>query len=170
MELYFHGVGPLHRGFFAAEEATEHLGEALGACLVDTAQVWVTYDTENRIGHIYLKVPPETAGACLPQLNGEVVEVASLAPVGRALAAYRDRVASNFDFRVANFQVGASFTRGAKSCTLWAAGQFPPDGSTFSPCIQLHDREVCGGDRKDGVTTIPLSGADLAYVRECFRR
>ena len=79
-------------------------------------------------------------------------------------------MAGGFDLRVASFQVGATFARGPNLCTVWAAGQNPPDGTTFSPCIELGGREVCAGARREGATRVALSGADLAYARECFRR
>lgn len=170
IELMFHGVGPLHQGFFADRKAVASLGGDLGHCLADTAQLRVAYDTEERTGRIWLKVPPDALEPCLPRVGSGGVDLAPLQPVGEALAAYRDRVASSFDFRVSSFRIGTSFTRGPHRCTLWAAGQHPPDGTTWSPCIQTPRGEMCG-DGTDGSTTrIALGGDELTYVRACFRR
>lgn len=169
VELRFFGVGGLHQGFFRDERALGGLAEALGTCLTETAQVVVTYDAEERVGRLYLKVPPEAAAACLPRVEGSTVDLAPLVPIGVALADYRDRVAASFDFRIASFKVGASFTRGASVCTLWAAGSHPPDGRQWGRCIQTGQGRACGAG-EDGVTTIALSEADARYVRGCFRR
>lgn len=132
--------------------------------------MWVTYDTENRVGRIFLKVPPGALHACLPRVDGSGVDLAPLVPLGRALAAYRDRVSGHFDVRVASFRVGASFVRGSYLCNAWLGGQHPPDGSTFSPCLTTAAHDLCGGDPHVGVVRVPLGGDDLAYAKECFRR
>ncbi|MBW2255197.1 MAG: hypothetical protein JRI25_11435 [Deltaproteobacteria bacterium] len=170
VELYFYGVSALHQSFFSNADAVGDLGAALGACLSETAQVAVSWNEEERIGRIFLRVPPEALSACLPQDGAGGVDLSPLEPVGVALAAYRDRVAGAFDFRVASFRIGVSFTRGARTCTVWAAGQHPPDGRAWSSCMDFHDRTACAGAADEGVTRIALQGADLKYARDCFRR
>ena len=171
VELQFFGVGPLHKGFFTDPEAVTALSRALGPCVEGTAQVRVRWDAEERIGRLRLKVPPDGL-TCLPVTTDEGWDLSPLEPVGRALAAYRDRVAGAFDYRLASFRLGVSFTRGSHQCVLKAAGQHPPDGTRWSPCVDFAGVERCGeGSREDGVTT--LSFADERSRRDlaaCFSR
>jgi hypothetical protein len=156
--------------FFSNADAVGSLGAALGPCLTDTAQVAVSWNEEERIGRIFLRAPPEALTECLPTAGAEGVDLSPLEPVGVALAAYRDAVAGAFDFRVASFRIGVSFARGPRSCTVWAAGQHPPDGRAWSSCMEFHDRTACAGAADEGVTRIALEGADLKYAKDCFRR
>jgi len=170
VELYFYGVSKLHQSFFANRDAMTDLGTALGACLTEPAQVVVSWNEEERIGRIFLKAPPEALSGCLPRVDTGAVDLSPLEPVGVGLAAYRDRIAGAFDFRVASFRIGVSFTRGPRTCTVWAAGQHPPDGRQWSACMDFHDRTVCSGAADEGVTRLPLASSDLKYARDCFRR
>lgn len=169
VELYFHGMTPLHRGFFSDQDAVGQLGVDLGECLVDNAQIWVVWSETERIGHIYLKAVPGVLGACLPQMADDTLFVDALAPVGVALATYRDQIAAKYDFRVSSFRIGISATRGVNQCALWAAGSHPPDGRSWSPCVSLPDHDACSGPPREGRTRIKVPSADLAYVRACFR-
>jgi hypothetical protein len=55
----------------------------------------------------------------------------SLTCAGRALAGYRDELAL-FEPRLATFRLQLA----VGDCILTLAGQVPPDGSTFSACVQ----------------------------------
>ena len=171
VELRFHGVGGLHRTFFSDADAVSALGRALGPCVVQTAQVVVSYDQETRIGRIVLKVPPDGL-RCLPRAAGDAVDLSPLEPVGVALASYRDALAGGYDYRLASFRVGVTATRGARSCSLWLAGDHPPDGRRWSPCVTVPTGELCAeGSAEEGITVLVMPdrhGRD--YVRACLSR
>lgn len=167
VELYFYGVSALHKSFFTNAAGVGSLGDDLGACLTDNAQVVISWSHDEQTGRIFLKVPPGAMTACLPTVSGNDIDLSPLEPVGVALAAYRDRVAGNFDMRVSAFHIGVSFTRGAKVCTLWAAGSHPPDGRAWSPRIETANEELRLGT-EDGVTRLTAKGGDLRYLSDCF--
>lgn len=171
VELDWFGVGPLYQGFFSTPSAVAALGESLGACLGQTAQVWISYDSVEFVGRIVLKVPPD-ASICRASDSGGAVDLSGLVPLTQAIAAYRDRISSAYDYRVASFRVGVLYTRGAKTCTVWAAGQHPPDGTRYDPCVDLNGVSTCAdGDRSAGVTTLRFpQAADQRFVRDCFSR
>ncbi len=169
VELRFFEVGALHQGYFSDTSAVGALSQAMGPCISQTAQVLVAYDQERRIGRILLKAPPGGL-MCAPSQQGDGIDLSGLVPVGRALAAYRDDVAARFDYRVASFKIGVSFTRGARSCDLFFGGTHPPDGTAFHPCLHCATGATCalGGD--EGVTTLRFSDRQSArYVEECLR-
>ncbi len=171
VELRFFGISDLHRGFFGDPRFVGQLGQELGQCVSGTAQVIVSYDEETRVGRIVLKAPPDGV-TCMPGVSGKTVDLQPLQPLGMALANYRDSVAANFDFRVASFKVGASFTRGSKQCNLQIAGSHPPDGRRWSPCVGFAGTDKCGaGDVKAGVVELEFPArADASYLAACFAR
>ena len=171
VELRFYGVSDLYRGFFADPRAVGPLSEALAGCVEGTAQILVSYDQESRIGRIVMKVPPESS-SCLPRATATGADLSPLEPVGVALAEFRDRVSSSFDYRIASFRVGTSFTRGTTQCNLQISGSHPPDGRRWNPCVGFGGVERCGdGDPEEGVQSFVFSDAksrnDLAA---CFKR
>jgi hypothetical protein len=165
--LGFHNISDLYRGFFSDPRAVEPLQRALAACLQGTADLRIAYEDEKRVGQIVLKLPP-AGSRCLPRRDNGGYDLRALEPLGVALAAYRDTVAANFDFRVASFRVGLSFGEGPGQCNLMIAGTHPPDGRRWSPCVGFADQEVCGrGDAKTGVEALSLRGRDEALAA-CF--
>ena len=170
VQLSFYGVGSLYQGFFTDARALGALGRGLGACLDAKAQVAVSYDSEERIGRITLKLPPG-ASECAPRIEGSVVDLSPLTPLSTALADYRDAISAARDVRVASFRVVLASTRGARSCELRAAGQHPPDGSTFAPCLTTRDGRICsrGHEELEGTAVLRLQDpADVRYVTACF--
>lgn len=169
VELRFFGVGELHKGFLSDPSLVGRLGKELGSCVNGTAQVLIRWNAEERVGWIQLKVPPDGL-ACMPVAHPSGGwDLTPLVPVTRALANYRDGAAANYDFRFASFTVGASFTRGANQCLLKIAGQHPPDGTAFSPCVDIAGVSACSGlDEDAGVTRLPHTGSDGARISACF--
>lgn len=169
VELRFFGVGELHKGFLSDPALVGKLGKALGPCVTDTAQVLIRWNADERVGWIQLKVPPEGL-ACMPTAHPEGGwDLSPLVPVTTALADYRDGAAANYDFRFASFHVGTSFTRGANQCLLRIAGQHPPDGSAFSPCVDIAGVPACGGGVEDsGTLHFAHDGAAGSTIGACF--
>jgi hypothetical protein len=166
--LAFAGVGGLHRSYFGTPEHVGRLGKELGACLKGTARVVISWDEEERIGRIVLDAQPEALAACPIQMTDGGADVTSLAPIGQALATYRDAIGGHFDLRVSSFRIGVSMLKGAHLCTLWAAGQFPPDGKTWSGCVGMGGVEQCAAeDRHAPLTVLPFSGEELRYLSGC---
>jgi hypothetical protein len=168
IRLGFEGVGPLHQGYFSRERLVLALGEALAPCGEGPHEVLVSFDSERRIGRIELVVQPHVFG-CLPARHAEGWDLSPLTPVGRAVAAYRDGVAAETDYRVAAFRGGIRYLRGPRLCALEMGGQYPPDGSTWSRCAKLAGIEVCGaGDREEGLLLLELGPAHEDYLSACF--
>ena len=74
VELRFYGISDLHRGFFADPRFVDKLGKSLGACISGTAQVVISYDSENWIGRLVLKVPPGTQHGQRFRIAGHGIE------------------------------------------------------------------------------------------------
>jgi len=167
--LAFQGVGNLHKGYFRTDTLVEGLSKGLGGCVADPAEVLVQWDSEENLGTILLHTVG-TQLACRPQPTADGFDATPLVPIGRTLGAYRDGVANQFDLRVASFRTGVRVLRGTQVCDVWFAGQFPPDGSTVSPCVHLQGHEVCGpGKARDGVTTLKLPADAAKQLRACFK-
>jgi len=168
--LAFEGVGTQYRGYFAHEDAVVALGEALGSCVSERARVVVTWNDEERIGRIILDTEPDQL-RCVPQGEG-AADLTGLTGVTRGLASYRDTIASSRDLRVASFRVGVTVRYGAKLCTAWSGGQFPPDGSSFAACPSLAGVETClEGRPQEGVTSFVFQRPeDQRYWASCFGR
>lgn len=169
VHLGFDDVNTLYRGFFGDDEAVAALGTALGRCLDEPAAVTIAYDAEERIGRIVLQVWPRKT-PCRGRTEEGRVALDALEPLGKALAAYRDRVAARYDFRVASFRIGLSYPHGTEICTLWAAGQYPPDGTRWSPCVSFAGRSICAaGVPAEGVTALAFDDPALtARARTCL--
>ncbi len=165
LEITWDGIGRLYKSFFQDREAVTELAVRLGPHVVAPAQLIVRYDSEDFLGDIRLRVPPNGLKAPPSELDG-VVELSELVPVLRALAVYRDTVASRFDIRVQSFRIGIEGFRGPRHCLAVPAGQPPPDGRTVSPCVVVNGRDVCG--RPEGTST-HFTSADFDAVAGCFR-
>lgn len=169
IELQFDGVGDLHQRYFGDPAIVTQLATDLGACFKDRAVLRIAYDTEKRIGRIRLYADPATL-TCRPGRTGDAVDLSALEPIGRGLAAYRDTVAGRFDYRVASFRIDLEALSGMHLCRLDLAGQFPPDGSTWSACVSLQGEQVCNGAPTDGVRALTLQPKKHAdYLAACFR-
>lgn len=167
--LAFEGVGGLHRKFFSEPRLVGNLASALGPCLRGEATVRVRWEEEVRVGRITLEVDPAVL-VCGIAARGDALDLSALAPVGRALAGYRDAVAGAFDLRVASFR-GEVRLPGQPACTLRLGGGFPPDGSRWHPCVELGDRTVCADGGDDGLVEVRLpEAADQSALRACALR
>jgi len=164
----FRGVGNLHKGYFRTPDLVSGLGEGLAGCVDDSAEVLVAWDSEKNLGTILL----HTVGTqlrCRPLPTQAGFDTRPLQRIGQTLAAYRDGVSSRFDLRIAAFRTGVRVLRGTQVCDVWFAGQFPPDGSTMSPCMHLQGHEVCTGNRHDGVTELTIDeDATRKALASCF--
>ena len=166
----YDGVGHLHQGFFNTPDLVEAVSSGLGGCVTGTAEVVVSYNAERRIGGIVLHSVGDTL-ACKASVDGSAVDLRPLIPIARALAAYRDGVANRFDLRIGSFRSGIRVLRGTQVCEVWLGGQYPPDGSTFSPCVHLQGHEKCmSDDRTDGVVSLQVAEQEaLRQLAACFR-
>jgi len=169
VRLELQGLSRMYRYHFSEAEFTDPLAEALGTCFEGWVDVVVAYDNEERQGRIYVHTPHDRL-RCRPLVTGAGLDVRPLAPIGRALAQYRDALASQRDFRLANFLTGVRVVQGVHVCDLWAEGQNPPDGTTFSGCVTLQGHEVCTvDDRREGLQRIPWPSGRADDLRGCFR-
>ncbi len=143
MELTWQGIGPLYRGFFTEREPLTRLARSLSPWLRPPAMIQVGYDSERFVGWIRLQVPP---GALRVDLSaeGETLPLQRLAPITRALAAWRAELGARFDLRLLSFQVGVDFLRGPHHCRIRPGGPPPPDGTVVDPCVELDGTRVCG--------------------------
>jgi hypothetical protein len=165
----YSGVGNLHQSFFNTQELVEAVSAGLGGCVDDTAEVVVSYNSETRVGTIVL----HTVGTqlrCRPEPTSAGFDLTPLVPIAQTLAAYRDGVANRFDLRIGSFKAGVRVLRGTQVCDVWLGGQYPPDGSTFSPCVSLQGHEVCThGNKRDGLTELVVdAGVARDQLRRCF--
>lgn len=152
--LVWEGIGPLHKGFFSDAQATTGLSVGLAGTVRAPANVYVRYDSASFAGSVRLQLRPDTLR--LPvRHQGDVVALGDLAPITRALAAYRSDVAGRYDVRVESFAVGIESFRGADGCVFGIAGAPPPDGSVVSPCVVVGGQQRCGQPEADGVRFPP---------------
>ena len=130
--------------------------------------VEVAYDTPKRLGTLTLTLDADEL-LCKPVREGADISLRPLEPIGRALAAYRDAVASSYDYRVATFQVWLRTDGGEVACGLMLAGQYPPDGSTWSPCVEVgEDGPRCTSKDNVGVHVLPVDGQSIDYGGSCW--
>lgn len=169
IDLVFESVSPLYQGFFATPELVGRLGSGLGACVRGSGAVRISYSNEERIGRIEV-LAEQGQFTCVPKHVDGGHDVSTLAPLHAALAEYRDAVAAAYDIRVASFKIGTRFLKGPYMCTVWAGGQYPPDGSTVGRCVDFGGVPHCGpGDPKEGVTVLSFADPeDQGYARKCF--
>lgn len=165
--LAFQGVGNLHKGYFRTDDLVGGLSDGLAGCVDDHAEVMVAWDGEKNLGTILLHTVG-TQLTCRPSPTPEGFDMRALQRIGQTLAGYRDGVAGRFDLRIASFRTGVRVLRGTQVCDVWFGGQFPPDGSTMSPCVHLQGHEVCMGPRHDGVTELVVDGDTRKALKACF--
>ncbi|MEZ4316568.1 MAG: hypothetical protein R3F61_03670 [Myxococcota bacterium] len=176
VEVQFVGVGELHRRYFGDLEIVSDLSRGLGACVQERAVVRVSYDEDERIGRIRLLADgdqitcrPVLSGGAPPVAGSSSLDVSGLEPLGRSLAAYRDVVAGRFDFRVASFRIELELLTGTNGCVMQLGGQFPPDGTTWDPCVDLGGERSCAPGGDDGTATFAFGDPkQTAYLARCF--
>ena len=119
--------------------------------------VVVSYDMEQHIGRLVLYA--DTSGLrCTPKATSKGYDLSPLIPVTQAMAKYRDKIAAMRDYRISSFRIGVNFMKGLQMCTLWSAGQYPPDGTTWSPCVEFAGNKHCGnGVAETGVESPAVS-------------
>jgi hypothetical protein len=169
VQLRFTTVGKLHQGFFGRPELVRKLGRGLGACTTHTVDVDVVWSQAELEGRIVAVLPVDST-TCRPRLDGDVLDLTPLQPVSRGVAAYRDGVAGTSDFRIANFVAAVDLVAEGQVCRLRAAGQHPPDGTRFDPCVSVNGAPVCArGSSEIGVERLVFDNPkDLAKVRRCL--
>ena len=169
MALAFQGVSPLYQGYFSTEAWVSELGKGLGACFDGTVEVVVSYDMETRIGRILVQTGLAEL-KCAPEIGPQGIDLSPMAPVGQALARYRDAISAARDVRVSSFRSGLRLVQGSELCDLYIGGQFPPDGTTFSPCVGIRGKEVCLGDRHEAISSLALPEGEAGDIlRRCLR-
>lgn len=169
VEMQFQGVGGLFQGFFTTPELVAKLGSDLGACVAsERAVVLIRWFESERFGTITLEADPSDL-ACKASSAGSEIDVSGLAPLGQALANFRDGVSGRFDVRVASFRTGVRVLSGMNHCALWSGGQYPPDGTEWKPCVDIAGNSTCmEGDRHAGVTRLRFSGEAKESLERCL--
>jgi len=168
IELQFVGVGDLHQRWFGDTSIATDLSAALGTCMTDRAVIQISYDEDERIGRIRLYLDGDHS-TCKPAIIDSSVELTPVQPLGEALARYRDAVAGRFDLRVSSFRIEIEMLAGTHGCVLHLGGQYPPDGSTWSSCVELGGEDVCVGPRDEGTALLRFPQQDHArYLAACF--
>lgn len=150
IEITWEGVGPYYQGLFQDQAKLTALSEGLAPWLNGPVQLFIRYDSENFIGHILVRVPPDALRAPV-RLTEASVMLSDLSPITTALATYRNDLAGAYDVRIQSFVVGLDFYRGPVHCRVVPAGEPPPDGTRVSPCPLINGAEVCGTASADGV-------------------
>jgi hypothetical protein len=160
VELLFSGVAPLHQSFFSEPEAVGRLGRSLHGHHSDPMPLEISFDSENHLGIIRLRLDP---GAALVPIHraGDTLQLADLAPLTMPIASYRSDLASRLDFRIESFHIELVSVRGLSSCTFRLSGQ-PPDGRNISPCVSVGGQEHCGITTAAGVSFQPKVADQLA--------
>jgi len=154
-------ISAMHRDVMLAADAKALLGRGLiGLVGAPPAPIRVSYDAVAVRGEIALVVESAAAITVAPRFSAGGVDLAPLAPITRALVAYRQRVA-RMDMRFHNFRA-AVWVGG---CRLEAAEQRPYDGGVLSPCVGVAGAEVCGEAESEGVR---LPAPALDELRRCF--
>lgn len=161
--LEFEGLGALHKSFFTDERVTSELQKRLLGHVNGAVGLVVSYDSGRGLGSI--RIQAESDQFTRPLGGPEAVDLESAVPLTKTVAFYRDWVASNFDFRVQNFDVSLELTRGSNVCTFKPEGAPPPDGTQISPCFMAGSEEVCG-TVADMVLSVPA--AHRKAVGRCF--
>ena len=161
VEVRTHGIGPLHRSFLADPDGLQLLGEGLAGLVPSPAQVFVSYNDEERFGLIALRVPPESG--LVPRIN-EGWSLSRVPTAFAALDAYRQHLGGNFDIRLASFRVSVQFVRGSGTCSLLPEDDRKP--VAVSSCVQVGKENVCGAIKQE---TLAVEASASSNLRSCFR-
>jgi hypothetical protein len=160
VQLLFDGITPLYQSFFSDPQAVGRLGRSLYGRHSDPVPLEITFDSENHLGIIRLRLDP---GALLVPIHreGDTLRLADLAPITAPIATYRSELASRLDLRIESFRIELVSVRGLGSCTLGLSGH-PPDGRSISPCVTVQGQEHCGSTGPTGTTFTPEVARALA--------
>lgn len=141
-QLRFTGVGALHRKFFADPTLVADLPASLAGCVPGPIGLAVRWSDAEMAGSVQVEVE---AGAlrCAARADGATLDVTALAPMLKAVAAWRDRVAAGRDLRVAAFRTGVVVRGAAGEVALWGAGRGETAGLAVEPCVDLDGGQVC---------------------------
>ncbi len=171
IQLRFTSVSQLHQGFFLRESGLRGLGRELAACTDHAVAVDVVWSQAELEGRLVAEVP-RTSSRCEPEQLEAGLDLAPLTAVAGAVARYRDDVAGRSDFRIASFKVAVDVVSRGAVCRFSAAGQHPPDGSSFDRCVRIGGDVVCGdGEPGAGVTRIVSSDPRVvAALHRCLGR
>ena len=159
--LDFVGISAMHKTFFTDSRVTRKVQERLQGHV--SGSVGVRIDFVRNKGRIRIQVDPEYLVASVG--TPDAIHLESLAPLTQAAAFYRDWVAGNFDLRIQNFEIGLDVTPKNSVCKITVAGDPPPDGKEFSPCIEVDGTAFCGA-LADGILRLPPGDRDA--VAKCF--
>ncbi len=163
--IQYEGVSPLYKGFFNDAAVGGALARAAQSCVGDTTYLYVSYDMETRTGRLTLRIEPDVT-TCRPVQADGGWQTTPTFPLARALAQYRDALASTYDLRIAAFHVQVAVRSTRSMCTLRAEGTHPPDGNGFGACVLHGMEERCGVVADDGLLT--FGAADSSALRSCF--
>jgi len=159
IQLRFTSVSKLHQGFFLRDTGLRSLGKDLGACTDHTVGVDIVWNDKEFEGRLVARIPRQSS-TCEPELAPDGLDLQPLTAIARALARYRDDVAGRSDFRIASFKVAVDVVSRGAVCRFSAGGQHPPDGSTFSHCVQVGGEQVCAAPGPDGEGVTALRTGD----------
>jgi hypothetical protein len=170
IQLRFTSVSQLHQGFFLREQGLRRLGRDLAPCTDHAVAVDVVWSQQDLEGRLVAEVPRQSS-RCEPLPIDGGLDLEPLTAVARAMATYRDDVAGRSDFRIANFKIAVDVVSRATVCRFSAAGQHPPDGSSFDRCVRVGGDVVCADPVADGGATRLVSSdpAVVASLRRCLR-
>ncbi len=163
--IQYEGVGALYKGFFNDAAAGDALARAAQSCVGDTTYLYVSYDDTTRTGRLTLRVEPDVT-TCRPVQTETGWQTSPSFPLSRALAQYRDTLASAYDLRIAAFHVQVAVRSTRSMCTLRAEGTHPPDGNGFGACVLHGMEERCGVVADGGL--LEFETADASALRSCF--
>jgi hypothetical protein len=161
VEVRTHGIGPLHRSFLADPDGLQLLGQGLAGLVPSPAQVFVSYNDEERFGLIALRVPPESA--LVPKADAGW-SIARIPSAFAALDAYRRHLGGNFDLRLSSFRVSVQFVRGFGTCSLLPEDDRNP--VAVSSCVQVGTESVCGKTEQE---TLAVEASVSSKLSSCFR-
>ena len=159
--LDFVGIGAMHKTFFTDSRVTRKVQQKLRGHVSGSVGVLIGF--ERNQGRIRVQVAPDLLVASLG--TPDAIQLNSLVPLTKAAAFYRDWVAGNYDLRVHNFEIGLDITPKDGVCKITVAGDPPPDGTEFAPCIEVDGTALCG-ELTEGVLRLP--SAHHETVGRCF--
>ena len=163
-------LSPLYRGFFADRAAGDALARAAAPCVGDDVRVLIGYDNEARVGRMVLFVPA-SVDACRPVQTDTGWDLSPMTPLSIALANYRDALSGLYDMRIGSFEVHVNIASSSgNQCTVRAQGTHPPDGTGFSPCVDLDGTAHCGDLAAANPAVITFGAGDRSALRSCFIR
>ncbi len=161
VEVRTHGIGPLHRSFLADPDGLQLLGQGLAGLVPSPAQVFVSYNDEERFGLIALRVPPEAG--LVPRVDTGW-SVSRVPKAFAALDAYRQHLGGSFDLRLSSFRVSVQFVRGSGTCSLLPEDDQKP--IAVASCVQVGKESVCGSIAQE---TLAVEASAFSNLGSCFR-